>query len=175
MARHSLWMVLYSYIKSFWCTASGNHLPPQPGTERPPALCPMCHCNTKERENLGEVKQRTPQRVTLTLNKACYTALTISPDLLPPFLVRSVSALIMSFQPQEPSHLIFGLGSQAGHDNSGLINLGTHLIPYFHPCNHTHCQVQYEVGLSQWPPIIITVDYSFIHCLCHLSIAIIQK
>ncbi len=66
---------------------------------------------------------------------------------------------IISCQPQELSHLLFGLGTWAGRNCSHLINLGTHLpmtqveaqIPYHHPHNCTLPRVRREPSHPQRP------------------------
>ncbi len=90
---------------------------------------------------------------------------------------------IISRQPQELSHLLFGLGTWTGRNRSRLINLGTHLsmphveaqILYLHPPNCTLPWVRRESSHPQrsqdsaqmfhMPLPIITVDNDVIEII----------
>ncbi len=147
-------LYLVSRFESFRLRYSTGHSSPPTTWARtaPSPLSDASVCNKKGTLKLGECRSGPPHRAAFTLVRACWHSSVHWTGSGASSLVRSVSGLvrsekfgtiIISRQPQELSHLLFGLGTRAGRNCSRLVNLGTHLpmtqvaaqIPYLHPPN----------------------------------------
>ncbi len=149
--------------------STGRSSPPTTWARTAPSpLSDASVCNKKGRSKLGECRSGPPHRAAFTLVRACWHS---SVHWTGCFLFSEISQRagevrkirnkppIISRQPQELSHLLFGLGTRAGRNCSSLVNLGTHLpmtqveaqIPYFHPTNCTLPRVCREPGHPQRP------------------------
>ncbi len=156
MAKHSFLMVLYlvSLFESFRLRYStGRSSPPTTWARTAPSPVRRVHLQQKGDATQGSLylgygllaQLRPLDRI------GCFLFNEISQRAGKLRIIRNKPSII-SRQPQELSHLLFGLGTWAGCNRSHFINLGMHLplaqleaqIPYLHSPNRTLPRVRRE-------------------------------
>lgn len=130
MARHSFFIWPLFLTLHSWCIQPGSWPPLQAGTKQLPLFC-LGHQSAE----LKGVKRVSPQRAFITCTNPAQST---GPDLAPPFEWNWLRAgqllkvwhksLVITSQPQELSHLFFGLGVHAGCDGCSSLQMRAQLL-----------------------------------------------